>query len=165
MHIYNTNNNNHDRDHEHTYHYCWGRRPPPRLSSQRPRETYNCLKMWGGWVLFFVGFLFFSRLFQNVTGILQNSPDFHRNFARISNWSTFGKGQLGSALKGSLQQVCYLSCGRPPVSDSGRFSRESGQVFCVLFNVFLLLFFRCFMIIIYLSYLCWFLLVESLDKS
>ena len=70
----------------------------PVSHSKHSRSTGVCDKkhssVWGGWVMFFVGFLLLSTLYQNVTGMSadftrtspefhQNSQELHRKFTRI----------------------------------------------------------------------------------
>ena len=56
------------------------------------RHLYGQSSLWGGRVVFFVGFLLFKTLYHN---FIINSPDvhrIHRNFIGISNWSALKKG-------------------------------------------------------------------------
>ena len=57
----------------------------------------------------FVGFLFVRTHCQNFTGISdQNSPECHRNFARISNWSTLKQEKGGNHNSAFPRMVCSL---------------------------------------------------------
>ena len=64
--------------------------PTAALDAQHQSEDWQLCGEAELW--FFVGFLCSSTLCQNFTGFRQNSPEFHQNFARISNWSTLKKG-------------------------------------------------------------------------